>query len=98
MDAFTESRVGEPERLAALTGPQIPIWIDQSLHPAKPIYNVGQTLTLRAAIDVDGFGLALQTVVAEHDALRLRFIECEDGCRQLAASDASVELEFRDFS
>ena len=98
MDAFTESRVGEAGRLVALTEPQLPIWVDQSLYPAKPIYNVGQTLTLRADIDVDRFGLALQTVVAEHDALRLRFIECEDGCRQFAASDVSVELEFRDFS
>jgi len=98
MDALTNSWVGELERLVALTEPQIPIWVDQSLYPAKPIYNVGQTLTFRAAIDVNRFVLALQTVVAEHDALRIRCVEAEDGCRQFAANDTPVDLEFRDFS
>ena len=61
--------------LCSLTSPQIPIWIDQSLYPRKPIYHIGQTLILRTTIDVERFTAALERIVAENDAFRDRVIE-----------------------
>lgn len=97
-DDFNASVADGPKQLLALTEPQLPIWVDQSLYPGKPIYNVGQTLEFRIALDVDRFVKALRQVVAEHDALRIRCVEDEAGCRQYVADDAVIDLAFRDFS
>jgi amino acid adenylation domain-containing protein len=82
----------------ALTSAQIPIWIDQSIFPQKPIYNTGQTLRLRTALDVDRFLEALDQVVAENDALRLRFVESDDLVHQEVMDEVAVNLAYRDFS
>ena len=81
-----------------LTSAQIPIWIDQSIFPQKPIYNTGQTLRLRTAFDVNRFVEALDQVVAENDALRLRFVESDDLVHQEVMDEVAVNLEYRDFS
>ena len=82
----------------ALTGPQIPVWLDQSLNLEKPIYITAQTLTLRTALDLDRFAATLNRVVAENDALRLRFVESGGEVFQQVVSDVFVNLEFCDFS
>ena len=78
--------------------PQIPVWLDQSLNPEKPIYITAQTLTLRTALDLDRFAATLNRVVAENDALRLRFVESGGEVFQQVVSDVFVNLEFCDFS
>src|SRR5205823_1745288 len=70
----------------------------QSLYPQKPIYNTGQILALRTVLDVDRFVAALDRVVAENDALRLRFVQRDIGIFQEVMKDAPVDLEFGDFS
>jgi len=65
------------ERRFALTAPQIPVWLDQSLYPQQQIYNSAQILTLRTALDLDRFVATLNRVVTENDALRLRFVESD---------------------
>jgi NRPS condensation-like uncharacterized protein len=82
----------------ALTAPQIPVWLDQSLNPEKSIYITAQTLTLRTALDLDRFAATLNRVVAENDALRLRFVESDGEVFQQVVSDVFVNLEFCDFS
>src|SRR5215467_8544258 len=82
----------------ALTTPQIPVWLDQSLNPEKSIYVAAQTLILRAPVDLDLFAVTLNRVVAENDALRLRFVESDGEVFQQAVSDVFVNLEFCDFS
>ena len=64
----------------------------------KPIYNAAQTLTLRTALDLDRFVATLNRVVAENDALRLRFAESDGEIFQQVMSDVFVNLEFRDLS
>jgi NRPS condensation-like uncharacterized protein len=82
----------------ALTAPQIPVWLGQSLNPEKSIYITAQTLTLRTALDLDRFAATLNRVVAENDALRLRFVESDGEVFQQVVSDVFVNLEFCDFS
>jgi hypothetical protein len=38
------------EHRFALTAPQIPVWLAQSLYPPKHIYNSAQILTLRTTL------------------------------------------------
>lgn len=95
-DAAPAKAAGEARRFA-LTAPQLSIWLDQALHPHKPIYNTGQTLEINANLDIDHFLSALRRVVAESDALRLRFYKgAEIAQEAVAATD--VDVDFRDFS
>ena len=97
-DADKQFLARPTDGLFSLTTPQIPIWIDQSLHPQKPIYHIGQVLTLRTAVDIECFVAALERVVAENDALRLRFVQRDSDILQQVVSDVAVHLEFGDFS
>src|SRR3954464_12754665 len=81
----------------ALTSSQLAIWIDQALHPGRPIYNTGQTITIKAPLHVDHFRRAIDTVVAESDALRLRFAEENGGIRQIA-EELGPTTQFCDLS
>jgi|SRR5215831_2325027 len=88
----------DAKRRFALTVPQIPIWLDQSVYPRKPIYNTGQTVTLGVPLVIDQFVEALNRVISENDALRLSFIRCDDEVFQEVVDDVAVDLEYQDFS
>src|SRR5262249_31108186 len=88
----------DAKRRFALTVPQIPIWLDQSVYPRKPIYNTGQTVTLGVPLVIDQFVEALNRVISENDALRLSFIQCDDEVFQEVVDDVAVDLEYQDFS
>jgi hypothetical protein len=75
-----------------LTAPQMAIWLDQVMHPKRPIYNTGQTLTIRTALDVDRFAAALRRTVAANDSLRLRVFQ--RGGRVLQEVVAPDDVEF----
>lgn len=98
------SLVEAPESLAAGDGPfglitpQAAIWLDQALHPAKPIYNTGQTLTICTALDPHLFAGAVSHVIAESDALRLRFSQSGTSVAQYVVREVDHDLEFLDFS
>ena len=89
---------GGPNRFELpLTAAQLSIWIDQALHPDKPVYNTGQVITINSPIDKRAFERALQAVVARHDALRLRF--CSGATiRQTIQPHVHCGLLFHDFS
>ncbi len=93
--------IGTPahmEHRFALTAPQIAIWLDEALHPERPIYNTGQTLTIRTTLDTNCFVTAVRRVVAENDALRLRFVQRGGEIYQEVADELSVDVELSDFS
>ncbi len=81
-----------------LTAPQMALWLDQALHPGKPIYNTGQIVTIEAAVDVGLFKKSLTAVVAEQDALRLRFVQRGAEIFQEAVDVLVPQLHVRDFS
>lgn len=95
--ALADSSIAVEGKPFALTAPQVAIWLDQALHPHKPIYNTGQAITIHAGLDVDHFVAALRSVVEENDALRLRFLKGAD-IRQEIASDVDFEVNVRDFA
>jgi hypothetical protein len=95
----------EPERMTAdsakifpLTDAQIPIWLDHSFYADKPIYNTGQTLTLKVSLQLDRFVEALNLVVAENDALRLRFVQSDNEVGQEVVDSVRVDLQYEDLS
>jgi len=54
-----------------LTATQVAIWLDQQLFTGKPVYNTGQALTIRGALRIDLFEIALRETIAESPSLRL---------------------------
>ena len=54
-----------------LTVAQAAIWLDQRLFTGKPIYNTGQSVTIRGILRVDLFEIALRETVAESPGLLL---------------------------
>ena len=54
-----------------LTNTQAAIWLDQQLFPGKPIYNTGQFLAIRGALQFDLFETALRETIAESPGLQL---------------------------
>jgi amino acid adenylation domain-containing protein len=63
-----------------------------------PCYNIGEYVEISGRLDPELFEKALRQVVAETDALHLRFIETEDGPRQYFGADPDWPLPFIDFS
>jgi hypothetical protein len=58
-----------------LSSPQRDIWFDQILSPEVPLYNVGGYLRIDGPIDPALFEQALNQIIEENDALRLKFRE-----------------------
>ena len=61
-----------------LTASQHRIWLGEELHKGAPVYNVGFAFSIRGELDHARFEQAFERLVAETDALRVRFVE-EDG-------------------
>ena len=93
-DAVVGERAPVPQW--PLTTAQSSIWIDQALHPGRPIYNTGQIVTIGVPLDRALFEEALADAVAAHDALRLKF---HNGAaiKQSVVSSTRFDVPFRDF-
>jgi hypothetical protein len=71
-----------------LTEAQLGLWYAQRLDPDNPVYNTGQYLDIAGPLDVEAFRRAVDTAIAEADALAVRIVETADGPRA-AADDRS---------
>ncbi|OHW38917.1 non-ribosomal peptide synthetase [Pseudomonas sp. 06C 126] len=60
--------------------------------PAREHWNQSLLLTPRQPVNVAALAAALQALVAQHDALRLRFVERGEGWEQAHAESATVDL------
>jgi len=81
-----------------LTEAQSGLWYTQRIDPANPILNTGQYLEIRGALDIDAFREAVNRMVAQTDALALRFHDTADGPRQQVDEAARPWLEVVDLS
>jgi thioesterase domain-containing protein len=81
-----------------LSSPQKAIWIDQVLHPGKPIYNTGQVLHIHGSVEPKAFVAALERAIEECDALRLRFDATDEDVVQRVAPHGDHGLTILDFS
>ena len=66
-----------------LSAAQLGIWFAQEIDPLNPVFNVGEYVEIRGALDPFLLERALRQVVAETEALRVQFIEHADGPRQV---------------
>ncbi|SIR91538.1 non-ribosomal peptide synthetase [Pseudomonas putida] len=67
-------------------------WFFEQDIPARHHWNQSLLLTAREPVQVDALNRALQALVAQHDALRLRFTEDRQGWKQWHAPLAAPEL------
>jgi amino acid adenylation domain-containing protein len=81
-----------------LSSPQLDLWFDQVLHPNVPLYNIGGYVRIEGPIDQAVFEQALNQVIAENDALRIKLHEEDNLPTQTFAEKVSIQLDFQDFS
>ncbi|MEV6816452.1 amino acid adenylation domain-containing protein, partial [Micromonospora sp. NPDC051296] len=72
-----------------LTAAQSGVWVAQRLAPDSPQYNCGAYLDIRGAADLTLMERAVRRVVAETEALRVRFVT--DGDRVWQVADGATE-------
>src|SRR3954454_7159613 len=85
LDRLSISR-GSKGDILPLSPAQLGIWFAHKLDPLSPAFNIAELLEIEGRIDTSLFEEAAYEVVAEADALRLQFLETEDGPAQLVGS------------
>ncbi|GMU05482.1 myxochelin non-ribosomal peptide synthetase MxcG [Corallococcus caeni] len=81
-----------------LTAAQHGIWVGQQLDPQSPVYNAGECIELRGAVDVVRFESALRQAVADTDALHSRFVAGAEGPAQRIDAGTDWTLQRVDLS
>ena len=81
-----------------LTDAQLGIWFAQSVSPSSPAFNLAEYLEIAGPIDAPLFELALRKVVAETEALCVRFANGADGPRQVIGPPPDWAMSFIDVS
>jgi len=74
------------------------VWIAQQLDPGNPRYNCGGYLEIHGEVDAAILESALRQALLESEALRVRFIESDEGVRQLVGPVPPEVLRFADVS
>lgn len=70
----------------------------QTLAPNNPAFTIGEYIELRGTVDDDTFMAALEAMVSETDAERIRFVDTADGIKQTIHRDATGIAEYIDLS
>lgn len=81
-----------------LTQNQLAIWLDQSVHPDNPLYNIGGCLAVYGEIRLDLISRAVSQLIGEHDALRMCIrLQDDQPCMKVHPS-LQYNLPFYDYS
>ncbi|MBN9685533.1 MULTISPECIES: myxochelin non-ribosomal peptide synthetase MxcG [unclassified Corallococcus] len=81
-----------------LTAAQHGIWVGQQLDLKSPVYNAGECIELRGAVDPVRFESALRKAVADADALHSRFVAGAEGPVQRIDAGTDWTLQHVDLS
>ena len=81
-----------------LTEAQEGLWYAQRVDPRNPIFNTGQWVELRGALDRGAFASAVERAVAESPALTIRVVETAEGVEQQVRDGATVSLAVVDLT
>ena len=81
-----------------LSGAQSGIWFASQLEPENPIYNTGEYIEINGTINIEYFELALRQVIAEAEALHVKFGVNENGPWQIILPPSDFPLHFIDVS
>lgn len=84
--------------LRPLTEAQEGLWYAQRLDPLNPVFNTGHCTQIRSPLDLALFTHAVNTTLAEADALALRMVDTPDGPRQYLCAASRITLEIQDLS
>jgi hypothetical protein len=96
-DDFDPFQGGELEAVVPTTEPQREVWLASKTQPdASLAYNESVTLRLRGRVDADALVLALQQLVAAHDALRATI--SPDGMNLCISRDLALDCVRTDLS
>jgi fengycin family lipopeptide synthetase D len=79
-----------------LTHPQQRIYLVQKLHEGTPVWNVPYGIRVDSTLDLDLLRKAIDLVLVEFDALRLRFTDDDGEIRQFLADAPENPLEIVD--
>jgi hypothetical protein len=74
---------GNAERAHALSGAQYHIWLAEHIGTAGATYYVGEYVEIRGPVEAALFERSLRQAVQETEALHARFVEGNDGPRQV---------------
>ncbi|WP_069470758.1 non-ribosomal peptide synthetase [Candidatus Marithrix sp. Canyon 246] len=82
-----------------LSSTQKEIWLDQSLSPNIPLYNIGGYLHISGAIDIKLFEQSLNQLIQEYDALRIKLQHSSEGfVVQSIEEHIDFKLDYQEFS
>ena len=85
--------MSRPLQTWPLTHPQQRIYLVQLMHPGTSVWNVPYGVRADGELDPTAMGRALNLVVEEFDALRIRFTEVDGETRQYLEPPCQVPLE-----
>lgn len=97
-EARAERRQGQPDAPRSssdrlpLSFTQEQLWFLDRLDPGTPVYNVPFALRLSGPLDTTSLGAAVNAVVRRQEALRIVFVEEEDGPRQVVRSHVDIPM------
>ncbi|HIE0706730.1 TPA: amino acid adenylation domain-containing protein [Serratia marcescens] len=82
----------------SLTTVQQAVWLDQSLNPDIPLYNIGCLWRVEREISLPLFQEAIRQIQQQHDALQTTLKETPQGITQETRDRAYIDLHYHDFS
>ncbi|EWS95122.1 non-ribosomal peptide synthetase [Streptomyces filamentosus] len=87
-----------PDRQLALTSAQTGMWLAQRFAADRLDYSIAQYVEIRGPLDTGLFVRAARRAFDEADAVRVRFVETQDGPVQLLAPDRACAVPVLDFT
>lgn len=93
MELKNASRVYYP-----LTHAQKRIWYIEKIHSNTSIHNIGGTVRIKGAVNIDTLNHAINLFIQKNEAIRLQIVEEHEDVRQFVMPYTRQELEFFDFS
>jgi nonribosomal peptide synthetase DhbF len=81
-----------------LSAAQLGIWFAQKIDSASPVYNIGQSTEIHGPVDPVLFNAAVTRALIDTEALRVHFIEEDDGPRQVIDPPSKSSISLLDVS
>ena len=81
-----------------LSSYQRDIWLEQCMHPGKPIYNLGGYIRIKGNIDTKIFRDAMQQIINQNDTLRTRLMDRAGEAYLTILPELEYKAPYLDFS
>ncbi|MFD0390913.1 condensation domain-containing protein [Tistrella bauzanensis] len=91
VDAPFPQRPAAMADLVPLTAGQEGLWFLWRMNPTSAAYNVSGALEIAGSLDIEALRQAVAAVVARHEALRVWFVETDNGVAQRILADAAFD-------